>query len=864
MRENVDVIIGHPWGDFRCSLEEWIESGPSPERPLVGPIKALRRGSDEELPLNIVPFQYRNSIASIRAIIKEEIADPWERNIDKLHSLMNRLGIPVDKLHVLIVGGGGREHALAWKIRQSSLVEKIYVTPGNAGTSEYAENFPASEDDIDQLLSFAQFKHIGLVVVGPEVPLANGIVDTFQGTDIPVFGPTQAAAQLETSKAFAKAFMHELDIPTAVSQTFANYDDAVRALRAKPLPNGIVVKASGLAAGKGVVVCDDLAQAEAALKEMMLNEAFGEAGAEVVIEERMYGPELSLLVLTDGKTAIPLTPARDHKRAYDNDQGPNTGGMGAFAPPPDVDDALIAQIMQTIVQPTIDGMAARGTPYVGVLYAGLMLTADGPKVIEFNCRFGDPETQVVLPLLESDLIPLMLACVNGRLTPDMIKLRSGACATVVMAAPGYPGSYPKGLPITGLDNLPEDVMVFHAGTATRGEQIITSGGRVLAVTARGDDLTTAVIRAYAGVGKIHFENTYYRKDIGGDWRFETGDLEQSPSAYAAAGVDLSAGNRATQLMKTAVHSTFGPEVLSGVGSFGGLFDIGAAKEMVQPVLVASTDGVGTKTMVAAAMTRWDTIGHDIVNHCINDILVQGAKPLFFLDYVASSKLHPEQIAAVVSGIAAACREAGIALLGGETAEMPGVYQAGELDLVGTVVGLVDREQIIDGSRIEAGDLILGLPSSGLHTNGYTLARQALAELDWTAVHPDLNDTIGNVLLRPHRSYLSEVWTLQAAGIDICGLAHITGGGLIDNPPRIFPAGLGARLRRHSWPVSPIFDLIQQQGQIGEAEMAHVFNMGLGMLVVIPQEQRELAAVAVPEALPVGEMVTGVDGVIFEE
>ncbi len=334
-------------------------------------------------------------------------------------------------------------------------------------------------------------------------------------------------------------------------------------------------------------------------------------------------------------------------------------------------------------------------------------------------------------------------------------------------------------------------------------------------------------------------------------------------AYAAAGVDLAAGNQATKLMKTAVHSTFGPEVLSGVGSFGGLFDISAAKAMAQPVLVASTDGVGTKTMVAAAMNRWDTIGHDIVNHCIDDILVQGAKPLFFLDYVASSKLNPEQIATVVGGIAGACRDAGVALLGGETAEMPGVYQQGELDLVGTVVGLVDRTNIIDGTRIAAGDVILGLPSSGLHTNGFTLARHALANLDWTAVHPQLNDTIGNTLLTPHRSYLAEVQALQAAAVDIRGLAHITGGGLVDNPPRIFPDGLGAKIRRGSWAVPPIFNLIQQHGQISDDEMAHVFNLGLGMLVIVPRAQVNLAQTAVPQAKLVGEIVANIEGVIFE-
>ena len=763
-------------------------------------------------------------------------------------------------LKILIVGSGGREDALAWKIGQSSRAGQIFVAPGNAGTAVSAQNIPIHDGDIDELLNFAQEKQIDLTVVGPEVPLALGIVDAFQAAGLAIFGPTQAAAQLEASKAFAKEFMHKLGIPTAVSQTVTDYETAVNVIHAHPvgsrhaltLQNGIVVKASGLAAGKGVVVCDDVAQAEAALREMLLEGAFGAAGAEVVIEERLSGPELSLLVLTDGKTAVPLAPARDHKRAYDHDQGPNTGGMGAFAPPPDVDDALIAHIMHTIVQPTIDGMTALGTPYVGVLYAGLMLTADGPKVIEFNCRFGDPETQVVLPLLESDLVELMLACVNGRLTPDMVKLHPGACATVVLAAPGYPASYAKGLPITGLDALPEDVILFHAGTAVQDGQLVSSGGRVLAVTARGNDLATAVSRAYAGVAQIHFDGAHFRTDIG-----------RQQSAYAAAGVDLEAGNRATQLMKTAVHSTFGPEVLSGVGSFGGLFDISSAKGMEQPVLVASTDGVGTKTMVAAALNRWDSIGHDIVNHCLNDILVQGAKPLFFLDYVASAKLNPEQIATVVGGIAAACRAAGVALLGGETAEMPGVYQPGELDLVGTVVGLVDRAKIIDGSHIAAGDAILGLPSSGLHTNGFSLARRVLQGLDWTAVHPDLNDTIGNMLLTPHFSYLADVQALQAAGVDVRGLAHITGGGLIDNPPRIFPAGLGAKIKRGSWPVPPIFELIQQQGQISDAEMAHVFNLGLGMLVIVLRGQVALTMTAVPQAHLVGEMVAGIEGVIFE-
>ena len=328
-------------------------------------------------------------------------------------------------------------------------------------------------------------------------------------------------------------------------------------------------------------------------------------------------------------------------------------------------------------------------------------------------------------------------------------------------------------------------------------------------------------------------------------------------AYAQAGVDIAAGHQATQLMKTAVQATFGPEVLSDVGNFGGLYSAMALKAMQAPVLVASTDGVGTKTMVAAAMNRWDTIGQDIVNHSLNDILVQGAQPIFFLDYVASSKLDPQKIAAVVGGAAKACQEAGCALLGGETAEMPGVYQTGELDLVGTIVGVVDGERVINGRSIQAGDIIFGLPSSGLHTNGYTLARTVLAGLDWHTPHPALGIAIGDALLAVHRSYLSQIRQLWADVIDIRGLAHITGGGLIDNPPRIFPDGLGAQLKQGSWPVPPIFTLIQQLGSLPDSEMHHVFNMGLGMLVIVSPEQAELVKKSLgDDVYQVGEMVEG--------
>jgi len=327
------------------------------------------------------------------------------------------------------------------------------------------------------------------------------------------------------------------------------------------------------------------------------------------------------------------------------------------------------------------------------------------------------------------------------------------------------------------------------------------------------------------------------------------------TTYRDAGVDIEAGNRAVDLMKRAVQSTYGKEVLAGIGAFGGLYDGAALKAMAAPVLVASTDGVGTKTKIAAALGRYDTIGHDIVGHCVNDILVQGARPLFFLDYVAFNRIIPERVAAIVTGIAEACKSVGCALLGGETAEMPGVYAEGEFDLVGTIIGAVERGRIIDGASIKAGDAIIGLASSGLHTNGFSLARKVLAGRDLGAPDAELGTSLGEALLAPHRPYLAELERLWAAGVTVKGMAHITGGGLIENPPRILPPGMAARIRRGSWPMPPLFQLIQRAGDIAPDEMARVFNVGLGMLLFVPAgEAQKALGLLGAEAWIVGEAV----------
>jgi phosphoribosylamine--glycine ligase len=415
-----------------------------------------------------------------------------------------------DKMKVLIVGSGGREHALAWKVTQSPRLAQLFVAPGNAGTAAY--NVPIKADDIPALVAFATEEQIDLVIVGPEVPLAIGLADALRAAGRLVFGPSRAAAQIEASKAFSKAFMQRHNIPTARFATFTEHRAALKYLLSVDYP--IVIKASGLAAGKGVILPDCADDAEAALRDIMLTHEFGVAGDEVIIEERLSGEEVSLLAFTDGVTIVPMPPAQDHKRLLDGDHGPNTGGMGAYAPAPILPPALVEEYTRSILQPTIDRLRQEGRSFSGVLYAGLMLTADGPRVLEYNCRFGDPETQAILPLLDTDLLDITEACVAGTLNQIDIQWKQGAAACVVIASEGYPGPYPNGREIHGLDAPLKDAVVFHAGTKLNEGKVVTAGGRVLGVTGFGENFRKAIERAYQAVGKIEFEGKQYRTDIG--------------------------------------------------------------------------------------------------------------------------------------------------------------------------------------------------------------------------------------------------------------------------------------------------------------------------------------------------------------
>ncbi len=418
------------------------------------------------------------------------------------------------QMKVLVVGGGGREHALVWKLAQSPRIERLFCAPGNAGIAEIAETVPIDASDVAALCRFAREERIALVVPGPELPLTLGLVDELDRQGIRAFGPTQAGAELEASKAFAKDLMRRMRIPTGFFSSFTDADDADRYVQEVGVP--IVVKADGLAAGKGVVLCHTLREATQAIDEIMRVKIFGEAGSQVVVEEYLEGYEVSFMALTDGTTVLPLASSQDHKRAFDGDQGPNTGGMGAYSPAAGFGPNVEERVLEEVMRPIVRGLAERKIVYRGVLYAGLMMTADGPKVLEFNVRFGDPECQALMLRLETDLLELIQATMAGTLAETSIAWDRRASACVVLAAEGYPGGYEKGKVIEGLPDLAswQEGHVFHAGTSNDGGRVVTNGGRVLGVTALGSDVQAAVAEAYRAVDRIRWDGMFYRRDIG--------------------------------------------------------------------------------------------------------------------------------------------------------------------------------------------------------------------------------------------------------------------------------------------------------------------------------------------------------------
>jgi phosphoribosylamine--glycine ligase/phosphoribosylaminoimidazole synthetase len=721
--------------------------------------------------------------------------------------------------------------------------DMILVAPGNGGTPDRRDIDPCNPE---QVVALCRDEKIDLVLIGPESALAAGVSDALRAAGIKVFGPSRQAALLETSKSHCRAFAARHGLPSPRNATFSGPRAAEEAKAwAAAQDFSVVVKADGLASGKGVVVPETAAERDAAIVRLA-------ATGPILLEERLTGPEVSLLVFTDGQTVAAMPPAQDHKRIHEGDRGPNTGGMGAYAPTKICPPEMVRHILDTIIGPTIAGLAAEGTPYVGVLYAGLMMTADGPKLIEYNCRFGDPEAQTLLALLATPLRDIALACVEGRLDQESVRWNEATACTVVLAAAGYPESPRTGDKIEGLEKAAAhpQVTISHAGTIAAHGATITSGGRVLGVTATGADLEEARTRAYGAAHDIHFDGCQFRRDIG--WR----ELARTAGGYAASGVDIDEGNRAVELLKKKVEATHSVGVLGGIGSFGGALDASALKKFEHPVLLGTTDGVGTKVMLASAAGVYDTIGHDIVNHCINDLLVQGASPLFFLDYIASSSISAARIAEVVGGMAEACAVAECVLLGGETAEMPGVYCPGEFDVAGTMVGVAEKKNLLPRPDIKPGDLLLGLASSGLHTNGYSLVRKIFRGLPLDASPAGLDTTLGEALLAPHRSYLRVLRPVLERGL-LKALAHLTGGGIFDNLPRVLPEGCAAEVDRAAWPVSPLFALIQEASGLPDDELFRTFNMGIGMVMVChPSEENAVREAINEPVFTLGRLVSG--------
>ncbi|CAO1634078.1 unnamed protein product [Parajaminaea phylloscopi] len=773
------------------------------------------------------------------------------------------LAPPRQPLRILVLGGGGREHAIAHHLLASPDVDCIFVAPGNGGTATLGPkcqnvNVPAGSDGAhwEQMVQWSKDNRINFVVPGPEQPLVDGAEKAFRDVGIRVFGPSPHAAQMEGSKSFSKDFMAKYNIPTARYRSFdaSQIPQCLAFIEELGGAREVVLKASGLAAGKGVILPESAEEAHGAVRDILEKKIFGDAGSTLLVESRLTGPELSVLLFSDGYSHVSLPACQDHKRIGEGDTGPNTGGMGAYCPAPEATPDIVQRIEREVVEPSIAGMRREGFPFVGLLFIGLMITPSGPKVLEYNVRFGDPETEAVLELLDgTTLADIMVACAERRLDSIDVKIKKDHSAvSVVLASGGYPGAYEKGRSIA-IGAVPEGVRVYHAGTSlTAAGDLVTAGGRVFAVAAAAKTLEEALQKAYSGVEAVHFDGKTYRKDIAHRalaLAKEQGQVavptkESAPATqgmtYESSGVSVTTGNALVDLIKPMAKSTRRVGCDASLGGFGGVFDL-KATGYKDPVLVSGTDGVGTKLKVAKDVGPHGHggVGVDLVAMSVNDLLVQGAEPLYFLDYFSTSHLELKLASDVIAGIAEGCLQAGCALVGGETAEMPGMYSDGEYDLAGFAVGAVERSGLLPRlDLIQPGDVLLGLKSSGVHSNGFSLVRKIVEHaglaLDSACPWQSPKKTLGEDLLTPTRIYVRQLLPLlsrqDSSGIK--ALSHITGGGFTENVPRVLPPGIGASIDLSAWTLPPVFSWLQKAGKVATQEMCRTFNCGVGMVLVV--------------------------------
>uniref|UniRef100_A0A8C3TTB9 Trifunctional purine biosynthetic protein adenosine-3 n=1 Tax=Catharus ustulatus TaxID=91951 RepID=A0A8C3TTB9_CATUS len=735
---------------------------------------------------------------------------------------------------VLVIGSGGREHALAWKLAQSPQVQHVFVAPGNAGTADNGKisNSAVLVSNHTIVTQFCKDHNIGLVLVGPEALLEAGIVDDLRAAGVRCFGPCARAAQLASNSSSSKAFLERHGMATARWRAFSSPQEACRFISSTDFP-ARVVRARGPAARKEVTIAASKEEACRAVQEVMQVSAGQAAAVTVVTSLAPLCPSLppQCSCVTDGVTVASVPPAQPHKRLQEGEQGPPTAGMGAYCPVPQVLPALLEHIRGAILQHLVDSLRQEGAAYVGVLQAGLMLTKEGVKILNFKCQFGDPQCQVILPLLKNDFYEVIQAAIDGKLCscmPAWSENRTAVC--VVMASPGYPGDSDRGTEVTGLLQAEAlGLQVFHGGTALKDGRVVTSGGRVLSVTAVRQDLMEALAEANRGVATIHFQGATFRRDIGhrGLWLLRqplyvstsgSPDVLPAPHIWAkpAEGVPRHSG-----------------------GGFAAFFDL-KASGYHDPILVSQTKGLGPKLQVAQVCKRHDTIGQDLVALCVNELLAQGAEPLFFLTHLACGKLDAEVLETIREGIAEACRSAGCAFLGEEVTEVAAPCPPGHCELAGFVVGAMERGQRLLGlQRAQEGDVLLGLGSAAVPGRSFGVVRRILltSSLHCSSPAPGScgDTTLGDVLLTPGKTFSPALLPILRSG-HVKGFAP-TAEGLLGGISRLLPEHLSAVLDALSWKIPEIFCWLYKEGNLSAEEMAQTFPCGIGAVLVV---QKELA------------------------
>lgn len=706
----------------------------------------------------------------------------------------------IKNYNVVVIGSGAREHAIVDKFSEDNRIINIYVLPGNEGMKGRKIKIKKNIITKEEILLFCKKNFIDLVFVGPEIPLVEGLVDLLQQNNIKAFGPTKINAQLEGSKIISKTIMKKYNIPTAEYKTYNSYEEICSDIRISD--NDIVIKYDGLAAGKGVYLPNSQEESLQIALNIFKRKIFSKTPS-VLIEKRLKGVECSLIGFCNGKEILFMPQAQDYKKKNDNDEGPNTGGMGSIAPVHILTDVELTYIKSLLDKLVLD------TNYKGILYTGLMKTTDGIYVLEFNCRLGDPEAQVLLNLLDTNLYDICIDCIKGKKLN--ITWNNKCCINLVLSHECYP--YDKSsslLEIKNIENVPKSLKIYYSNVVLNKKKLCTNGGRVLSLVSIEDNLSKCFTELYGNIN-ITYNNIYYRKDIGYKYiqNMNKKILQPQNLNYKESGVDIEKGNKFIKIIKSICNDNE-----DRIGGFSGIIEYKGIK------LAATADGVGTKLEIAKKLNKYDTIGIDLVAMCVNDLIVQGAKPLLFLDYFATGKLDLNMGRYIIIGINDGCNKANCKLIGGETAEMPITYSEDNFDLAGFSLGIIEDD--IYPKEINEGDIIYGLKSNGVHSNGFTLINNLLNYYEY-----DLEE-----LLIPTKIYVNEIEEItKSLKKYVKGFSHITGGGIIDNINRLLRNDLNIKITE-TWNIPSVFKWIYKNSAMNIEDMLNTYNCGIGMAVIL--------------------------------